>query len=103
MAFEVLIFNGDDGIAEHGRNIVVSDNNSPLQRERSNLAAVNVVEQSCRVGPVALEINSNPVNAPNIAARMARIPNAAEPANFFRRLEGGRKSARRMPCSLSDG
>ena len=44
VAFKVLIFNRDDGVAKHWRNIVVADNNSPLQRERSNLVAVNVVE-----------------------------------------------------------
>ncbi len=53
---EVLVFNGDDGLAQHRRKIVVVDHHAALKREGADDAALAVVEIGGGGGAVALEV-----------------------------------------------
>jgi hypothetical protein len=42
VALEALVFDGDNGIAQHRRNVGVRDDDAPFQRERADLFPVNI-------------------------------------------------------------
>ena len=44
MRLEALVFNGDDGLAQDGRKIIVADHFASLERKRADDAALAVVE-----------------------------------------------------------
>ena len=54
--FEVLVFDGDDGLAQDGREVVVVDDDAALQSKGADDAALAVVEIGRGGGPVALEV-----------------------------------------------
>jgi hypothetical protein len=53
---EALVFNGDDGLAENRREVVVIDHNAALEGKGANDAALAVVEVGHGGGAVALEV-----------------------------------------------
>ncbi len=53
---EVLVFDGDDGLAQNGREAVVADHLAALQREGADDAALAVVEIGGGGGAVLLEL-----------------------------------------------
>src|SRR5579859_1387215 len=55
MTVKIFVFDRDQRVAEHGREVVVGGHNPALQRERSDDAAVIVVEFGDRAGAVCLE------------------------------------------------
>src|SRR5579872_913207 len=55
VTIEILVFNGDQGVAQNGRKIVVGDNNAALQGDGADHPAVIVVEFGDRTGTVGFE------------------------------------------------
>ena len=53
---EVLVFNGDDGLAQDGRKVVVADHDAALQREGADDAALAVVEIGGGRGAVVFKL-----------------------------------------------
>ena len=56
MGFEILVFDGDDGLAQHGREAFVADDLAALEREGADDAALAVVEIGGGRGAVLLEL-----------------------------------------------
>ena len=56
MRFEALVFDRDDGLAKNGSEIVVVDDDTALQREGTDDAAVAIVEIGRRGWAIALEV-----------------------------------------------
>ena len=56
MGLEVLVFDGDDGLAQDRSEVVVVDHDAALQRERADDPALLVVEVGGGGGAVALEV-----------------------------------------------
>ena len=54
-AIEILVFDGDQRVAQHRREIVIARDHAPLQRERADDASVIVVEFGDRTGPVGFQ------------------------------------------------
>jgi len=56
VGLEAFVFNGDDGLAQHRRKIVVVDHLAPLESKGADDAALLIVEFGGGGGPVALEV-----------------------------------------------
>jgi hypothetical protein len=56
VGLEALVFNGDDGFAKDGREVVVVDDDAALEGEGADDAALAVVEVGGGGGAVALEV-----------------------------------------------
>jgi hypothetical protein len=56
MRLEVLVFNGDDGLAQDRRKVVVIDHHAAFQREGADDAALAVVEIGSGGGAVVFEV-----------------------------------------------
>ena len=56
VGIEVLVFDGDDGLAKDRGEVVVVDDDALLEREGADDAALGVVEVGHGGGPVALEV-----------------------------------------------
>jgi hypothetical protein len=56
MRFEILVLNGDDGLAQHWGKVVEVDDHAALQREGTDDVALLVVEVGHGGWPVAFEV-----------------------------------------------
>src|ERR1700722_3611912 len=53
---EALVFNGNDSLAEDGREVIETDDNAALECERTDNVVVAIVDIGCGGGPIALKI-----------------------------------------------
>jgi hypothetical protein len=74
VGLEALVFNGDDGLTQHRRKIIVVDDLAPLQRKRADDASLLVVENGGGGGAVTLQV----VNLRQIGG-VDRVRPASEP------------------------
>jgi hypothetical protein len=56
MRFETLVFNGNDGLAKDGGEVVVSNHHSALQGKGTDDVSVAVIEVGCGGGPVVFQL-----------------------------------------------
>ena len=56
MGIEVLVLDGNDGLSQNGREVVVVDDDSLFQRERADDATLGVVQVGDSGRSVALEV-----------------------------------------------